>query len=57
VKIRVEIEVPDYSLEEMSNAAGQFLQLDRTPDGVDMLMAVLDGALEITYRVLSEETS
>lgn len=57
MKIRVTLEIPEYSSDEMAEVAVEFLQLDRTPDAVDMLMAVLDGSLEITYVVVTEEAS
>ena len=55
MRIRVVIDVPEYSKDEMAGVAGDFLQLDRIPDAVEMLMAVLDGSLEITYLVVEEE--
>jgi len=57
MKIRLALEIPDYSLEEMSELTVEFLHMDRTPDAVDMLMAILDGSLEITYCVESQEAS
>lgn len=57
MKIRVTIEVPDYSLEELEQTSVEFLELDRAPDAVDMLMTVLDGALEISYVVHEQEAS